>query len=81
MSVAWDGSYIQLVGVCAVEDAEMLVRLLQDDRAREVDVSNVTHLHAAVVQALLVFRPCTTGVPSDPFTRTWLVPLMDHSRS
>lgn len=81
MSVAWDGSCIRLDGHCAVEDAETLAMLLQEDRARTVDLSNARHLHAAVVQALLALRPHTTGFPSDPFTRTWLVPLMDRGSS
>ena len=76
MSVALDGDRIRLTGPCRVEDAEALLVLLQSDRTRPVDVADAIHLHAAVVQVLLAFRPNLIGSPQDEFIAQWIMPLL-----
>ena len=76
MSVGLDGDRIRLVGPCRVEDAEPLLVLLQSDRNRPVDVAEATHMHAAVLQVLLAFRPPLVGSPQDAFIERWLMPLL-----
>ncbi len=76
MSVTLDGERIRLSGACRVEDAETLLALLQADRGRTVDLAEVTHLHAAIVQLLLAFRPTLSGASADPFVATWLDPVL-----
>ena len=76
MSVALDGERIRLTGPCRVEDAEALLVLLQSDRMRPVDVTDATHLHAAVLQVLFAFGPPLIGSPQDAFTEQWLMPLL-----
>jgi hypothetical protein len=76
MTVTADGATITLQGNCGIDDAETLLGFLQDQPGRAVDLTNATHLHGAVLQLLLAFRPPLSGQPTDMFTRTWLMPLV-----
>lgn len=76
MSVHLDGSTVVLEGICRVEDAEPLLRWLQSDPGRIVDLSDVEHLHAAVLQVLMAFRPSLKGPPKDEFLRGWVMPAL-----
>ena len=76
MTVAHDGSVIRLEGVCRVEDAEPLTALLQGICDSTLDLAACKGLHAAVVQAILAFRPQIVGVPDDPFLRDRLLPAL-----
>jgi len=46
-----------------------------------LDLSMCEGLHAAVVQAILAFRPTIVGVPDDPFLRDRLLPALNGGRS
>lgn len=76
MSITADGKNIALQGNCGADDAERLLGLLQTDPGREVDLTNATHLHCAVLQLLLVFRPAMVGTANDEFIRTRLTPVL-----
>lgn len=76
MSVLWDGGVIRIGAPVRIEDAESLVALLQAGRARPVDLSAAGPLHTAVAQVLLAFRPPLAAPPTDPFTASWLLPLL-----
>ena len=74
MTVRLDGDVIRLEGDCHVEQAEHLVQLLEATPGRTVDIALCRHLHAALAQVLLVFRPSVTGRPADPFLRDLIAP-------
>ena len=76
MTISRDGDVIRLQGVCRVEDAEPLTALLQSVCDSTLDLSTCEGLHAAVVQAILAFRPKIIGLPDDTFLRDWLVPAL-----
>lgn len=76
MTISRDGSIIRLQGLCRVEDAEPLTALLQAISDSTLDLSECKGLHAAVVQAILAFRPKIFGVPDDPFLRDRLLPAL-----
>jgi hypothetical protein len=76
MTVSVSGDSIRLIGACLVEDAEPLLLAFQADPARSVDIGAATRLHLAVVQLLVAMRPSVTGVPTDPFLRDRLLPLL-----
>jgi hypothetical protein len=76
MTVTADGATITLQGNCGIDDAETLLGFLQAQPAPMVDLTNATHLHGAVLQLLLAFRPPLSGQATDMFTRTWLIPLV-----
>jgi len=76
MSVRLEDNVIHLDGACGVADAEPLLALLQSSPGRSVDLSDAGHLHAAVFQLLLAFRPPCTGAIADSFFGAWLMPAL-----
>lgn len=81
MTVLREGPAIRLTGVCRVEDAEPLTALLQGVSDSTLDLSACEGLHAAVIQAILAFRPRIVGAPDDPFLRDRLLPALIGERS
>jgi hypothetical protein len=63
---------IRLEGGCPVEDAEPLLRLLQDTPAARLDWSQCGVLHSAVVQIVLAARPELDGTCGDPLVARWI---------
>lgn len=76
MSVVLDAGTIHLRGASAVEDAEVLLGLLQADPAAPVDLRAAVGLHAAVVQVLMALRPGIIGPANDPFVNRWVLPML-----
>ena len=77
MTVRRSGAVVYLEADCPVEEAEALVALLDGGGADTVDVSHSAHIHAALVQVLLRFKPRLQGAPEDSFVRTMLMPALD----
>jgi hypothetical protein len=61
---------------CRVEEAEALLVALQEQQAKIIDISRLARIHLALAQILFAQRPQIRGVPSDPFLRNWLLPLL-----
>ena len=80
MTVVRDGDVVRLVGLCRVEDAEPLTALLQGLADSTLDLSACDGLHAAVVQAILAFRPEIVGTPHEAFLRDRLLPAISGER-
>jgi hypothetical protein len=80
MTIIRDGDRVRLVGLCRVEDAEPLTALLQGLSNSTLDLSACEGLHAAVLQAILAFRPKIVGVPGDAFLRDHLLPALTGER-
>jgi hypothetical protein len=80
MTVIRDGDRVRLVGLCRIEDAEPLTALLQAPSDSTLDLSACEGLHAAVLQAILAFRPEIVGVPGDVFLRNLLLPAIVGER-
>jgi hypothetical protein len=76
MSVALKDGKIVLAGACGVEQAEMLVTLIQDNPLLAVELSEAGAVHTALWQVLMALAPPVSGEPSDPFVRTWLLPRL-----
>lgn len=73
MSVRLDpAGTIRLEGGCPVEDAEPLLRLLQDHPSAPVDWTGCGPLHTAVLQIILAARPPLGGPCGDPFVGRWM---------
>jgi hypothetical protein len=75
MTVRRAGETIFLEGVCAVEDAEILLQHLQAGTDL-IDWCGCTHLHAACFQMLLVARLPMRGPPANPEAARWLEPIL-----
>ena len=80
MTVSLTHGAIRLSGACSVDDAEPLLRLVQEHPGSCVDMSECEHLHAAVVQVLQAFSPRLSGVSGDAFTREFVVPVLSGTR-
>jgi hypothetical protein len=65
-----------LQGDCPAEDAEPLAAALEPGGIDTVDLARCGQIHAAVVQALLMFRPKMCGDALDPFVRSLLQPAL-----
>lgn len=76
MSVVLEAGVIELRGASAVEDAEVLLGLLQAAPQPRVDLRAATGLHAAVVQVLLSAQPEIIGPANDAFVNRWLLPIL-----
>jgi hypothetical protein len=76
MSVVAETERICLVADCGIEDAEVLLSVLNDGRGRPVDVSAARHLHAAIVQILIAHEATLTGTPDDAFLAQWVLPAI-----
>ena len=78
MSIRLEGHIIRLEGDCHVEQAEMLVRLLQEDPSRCVDLEGCRRMHGALAQVLLAFGATVCGTPKTPFLRDLVLPNFRH---
>ena len=75
MSVRLEGDIIRLEGRCGVEEAETVAALFDQGGGWEVDLSACRHLHSALAQALLVFRPSIrNSAAEDVFIKDFLLP-------
>lgn len=63
---------IVLSGACSVDEAEALLRLLQETPRAQLDWTSASHLHSAVVQLILAARPDPIGRCGDPFIARWV---------
>jgi len=72
---------IHLDAVCGIEDAEALLRHLLAVPAPRVDWRSCTQAHTAVIQLLLVARPCMDGPPKDSFLARHVAPLLGTAAS
>ncbi len=77
MSVRVEGHVVHLEGTCGVEEAETLAALLDEPGNWHVDLSGCHQLHAALIQALLAFRPKIRGeLPEGVFNKDFLFPAL-----
>ncbi len=70
-----DGTVI-LDGLCPIEDAEALLRLLLDAPQSQVDLALCQHAHTAVIQVLLAARPRLRATSTLAFWQRWLEPAL-----
>ncbi len=69
------GDIISLEGACSVEDADALLRQIQDGAAA-LDWSGCTFLHTACVQVILAAGLGLRGTPANDKLARWLAPLL-----
>jgi hypothetical protein len=74
-----EDGHIRLIGMCRIEDAEPLLRLLSGDPQTVVDWRSCRSIHTSVLQVLLAARAKMMGPPDDNFLRMSLEPLMNAS--
>lgn len=67
-----------LEGAVTVEDAETFTAWLRQTPAARVNLRKCTHLHTAVLQAMLAAGVKVSVPPTDPFLTTWVLPLLER---
>lgn len=77
MSIRYLKKHAALEGVVGVEEAETLAQWLRQQAAPAVHLGQCTHLHASVLQVLLVLRPALKAAPADP----WLAAVLQSARA
>jgi hypothetical protein len=65
MAIRFLKKYAALEGHVAVDDAEALAQWLQKQAAPAVHLGKCEHVHGAVLQVLLAYRPRVTVPPAD----------------
>ena len=76
MPILTEGDIARIDGAASVEEAETLVAFLEGAAGRRVDLSAATHLHTAVLQVLMAYRPTATALPGDPDLNALLAPVL-----
>ena len=71
-----DEGIVILGGVCAVEDAESLLQMLQATPAASVDWTQCRQLHTAVLQVIMASGGSPTGPCGDEWVEQWLAPKL-----
>jgi hypothetical protein len=72
---------VVLDGVCAVEDAESLLQILQATPGATVDWTQCRQLHTAVLQVIMASGNNPIGPCGDVWVQQWLAPKMPQKRT
>lgn len=76
MAIHYEGRCARFDGDATVEDALELAGWLRSEARATVDLAACTHMHTAVLQALLALGARVTAPPTDPFLARWVAPLL-----
>jgi hypothetical protein len=71
-----DKGTVVLDGVCAVEDAEPLLQMLQATPGAEIDWTQCRQLHTAVLQVIMASGNALVGPCGDVWIEQWLAPKL-----
>ncbi len=74
MSITFRKQVAVFKGVCSVEEAEPLLEWLQSTPRGRINLKGCDHLHTALLQVLMVFRPALSSSPTDREPWCWLLP-------
>ena len=67
MAIRYEEDIAYFEDVCAVEEAEEFVNWIQKREEPKVDLKKLEHMHTALLQSLLFFRPKILNYPEDDF--------------
>lgn len=82
MPLRFGSGEVALTDSCGAEDALELADWLAKEHQPKADLRACSHLHAAVLQTLLAYKPVLSAPPVDPFLLRWVVPaLANHGDS
>jgi len=73
-----DYGTLVLEGVCPVEDAEVLLQLLQTGPAAALEWTKCRQMHTAVLQVILASGIVPRGPCGDALVSQWLAPKLRH---
>jgi hypothetical protein len=64
---------------CGADEALELAEWLAKQKRPKAHLAACAHLHAALLQTLLAYKPSISAAPTDPFLRRWVLPLLTGS--
>ena len=64
-----DVPIISISGITPPDDGDELLAMLRENRAAQVDLSGLEHLHTALLQMLLAAKAPVVAWPEDTFWR------------
>jgi hypothetical protein len=76
MALEFRRNEVVLSQSCGAEEALELVDWLSRHKRPKVHLGACEHLHAALLQTLLAHKPAVSVGPTDPFLRSWVLPLL-----
>ena len=72
------GGEAVFTGTCVIEEAESLQAWLKEHPEGPVNLSACEHLHTAVLQTLLAFKPKLSHPPTDGFLAKYIQPHLNQ---
>ncbi len=76
MALEFRDDEVRLIGACGAEEALELSEWFAKIESPKADLGTCTHLHAALLQTLLAFKPVVCVEPDDSFLRRWIAPIL-----
>jgi hypothetical protein len=76
MPIRYEGDAIEMDGYCPIDDAEELMKFLEEHPTASVSLERCQHMHSALLQLLLSYRVRVVGEAYTPFIWKWVVPLL-----
>ncbi len=67
MAIRYEEDVAYFEDVCTVEEAEEFVNWARKVKEPKIDLENMEHMHTALLQSVLFFRPKILNYPKDDF--------------
>jgi hypothetical protein len=77
MPLEFRRSEVCLSGSCTAEEALDLAEWLAKRKRPKTNLAECTHMHTALLQTLLAYKPQISAPPADAFLATWVMPALD----
>ena len=77
MPIQYQEDCVVLQGTCGIRELEDLQAFFQLHENPVVSFEGCQHLHTALLQLLLTYRPQIRGNAESAFIARWIVPLLD----
>ena len=77
MPITYKKTIALLEGHCEIEEAETLFAWLLEHPKGKVNLKQVEHIHAAILQVLMALKPSVSAWPVDENVEFWLVPAFN----
>jgi ABC-type transporter Mla MlaB component len=72
MPVEFKNNTAKLIDLVSIEDADALFNWLLERKKPKMDLSELSHIHTACLQLLLVFKPEIIAHPEQEDLKYWL---------
>lgn len=66
MPISFQNNLAQCSGVCDIEEAESLLEWVLKKRKPKCDLSELEHIHTAILQVIIAANIEVVAVPTDP---------------